>query len=252
MNVKIITILLLASTLTAGQIFADKNSKKTEIRILLTIGGHGFEEEPFFKMFDNLPGIKYHCVQLPDSANLLKPGLEKKFDVIVMYDMVKGINQQQQKSFVELLRKGIGVVSLHHNLGAHRDWDEYVHIIGGKYVFVEQMLGGKKHGKSGYDHDQDFVIKIANKNHPITQGISDFKIHDETYKNYYTSSEIKVLLTTDHPTSDPEIAWVTQYGKSPVFYLLLGHDSKAWGNPNYPKLLLNGIRWAAGKKPLKN
>jgi len=61
---------------------------------------------------------------------------------------------------------------------------------------------------------------------------------------------VHVLLTTDFPTSDPEIAWVTQYGKSPVFYLLLGHDSKAWTNPNYPKLLLNGISWAAGESKI--
>jgi type 1 glutamine amidotransferase len=31
-----------------------------------------------------------------------------------------------------------------------------------------------------------------------------------------------------------------------VFYLMLGHDSKAWGNPYYPKLLAQGIRWVAG------
>ncbi len=231
--------------LLASQNCAQESVNNKEIQILLTIGGHDLQEKPFFEMFDNLPGIKYHCIQLPDSAELLKPGLEKKFDVIVMYDMVKGIDQGQQESFIELLKKGIGVVSLHHNLGAHRDWDEYACIIGGKYVFEPTVLNNKKHEKSNYAHDQDFLVKIADKNHPITKGISDFKIHDEIYINYYTSPDAHVVLKTDFSKSDPEIGWVTKYEKSPVFYLLLGHDSKAWSNPNYPKLLLNAIRWAA-------
>ena len=71
-------------------------------------------------------------------------------------------------------------------------------------------------------------------------------IHDETYNNYYTAPDVKVLLTTDHPKNDPELAWGKTYGKSRVFYLMLGHDGQAYGNPSYAKLVQVGIRWAAG------
>ena len=216
-----------------------------KIQVLLTYGGHEFQKTEFFDMFDNLTGIDYTAVKLPDSASILKPGLETRYDVIVMYDMVKSITPGERKNFIELLRKGIGVIALHHNLGAHRDWDEYVKIIGGKYVFEPQTLGGEIHEMSTYAHDQNITVNVNNKNHPIMEGINDFLIHDETYKNYYLSSHVDVLLTTDHPESDPEISWVTRYEKSPVFYLLLGHDSKAWGNPAYPKILINAILWAA-------
>ena len=47
---------------------------------------------------------------------------------------------------------------------------------------------------------------------------------------------MKVLLKTDHPKNNPKIAWVTQYGKSRVFYLMLGHDVEAYACPQYPKL----------------
>jgi len=43
------------------------------------------------------------------------------------------------------------------------------------------------------------------------------------------------------------LAWVGEYGKSRVFYLMLGHDGKAYANPSYRELVLRGIRWAAGK-----
>ena len=221
-----------------------QNPETQEIRVLLTYGGHEFEEELFFEMFDNLPGIRYTRAPLPDSAILLKPGLEKEYDVIVMYDMVDSISAEQRTAFVELLKNGIGVVALHHNIGAHRYWEEYPNIIGGKYLFESRKFGGKEYGPSTFTHDQEINVLVADKHHPVTKGIINFRIHDETYQDHYTSPDVHVLLTTDHPKSDPEIAWVTRYEKSSVLYLTLGHDSKAWQNPVYPKLLLNGIRWA--------
>lgn len=236
-----------AAMLLAVPVGAGERSQEKPIRVLLTFGGHGFEQEPFFAMFDALPGVEYTKAPLPESAGLLKPGLEKDYDVVVMYDMVRGITPAEQENFVKLLEQGIGVVSLHHNLGAHRDWEEFARIIGGRFFVQETEFGGQHYGKSGWAHGQDLHISVADAEHPITRGLKDFTIHDETYNNYYTAPSVRVLLRTDHPNNDPEIAWVHEYGKSRVFYLMLGHDSQAWKNPNYPKLLLRGIRWAAGK-----
>jgi type 1 glutamine amidotransferase len=221
--------------------------KQQEIKILLTTGGHEFQEEPFIQLFDNLTGINYTHVKLPESAELLKPGLEQSYDVMVMYDMVDSIGKNQQKAFVELLKKGIGIVALHHNLGAHKNWDEYSNIIGGKYLFETEVIAGKEYKESTYAHDQDININIVDTSHPITKGMSNFQIHDETYKGYYVSSDVKVLLTTDHQKSDPEMAWIKYYENSPVCYILLGHDAKAWENPVYSKILQNAIRWAASE-----
>jgi hypothetical protein len=90
-------------------------------------------------------------------------------------------------------------------------------------------------------------VTVVDREHPITRGLDDFEIHDETYGGYFTSSNVHVLLKTDHPKNDPSLAWTTQYGKSRVFYLMLGHDRLAWENPAYSKLLDRGIRWAAGR-----
>jgi len=222
-------------------------AKKT--RVLLTYGGHGFEQEPFFKMFDDMKDIAYTKAPMPESAGLLKPGLEKDFDAIVMYDMVKGITSEQQQAFVDLLKTGIGVVSLHHNMGAHRDWDEFRRIIGGKFVLSPQTIDGVQCAVSTWSHDEDLKVTIADKDHPITEGLADFTIHDETYGKYYTAPDVKLLLKTDHPKNDPELAWVKEYGKSRVFYLMLGHDSKAWQNPAFLEILHRGVLWAAHRGP---
>jgi uncharacterized protein len=236
----VVALLAVASALAA-------DPAPGKLRVLLTFGGHGFDEKDFFAMFDAMPGIQYTKADLPKHADLFKPGLEKEYDCLVMYDMVGGFSPEQQQAFVALLHQGIGVVSLHHNLGAHSKWPEFRKIIGGQFILSPLEIDGKEYVNSKWSHDEDLSIMVADKEHPITQGVTDFKIHDETYQGYYTAPGVKVLLKTDHPKNNPELAWVTQYGKSRVFYLMLGHDKQAYANPNYPKLVAQGIRWAVGK-----
>jgi type 1 glutamine amidotransferase len=240
----LLSLVILAACATAA-VAGEPAAKK--IRVLLTYGGHDFEQKPFFAMFDALPEVTYAKAELPKDAGLLKPGLEKDYDVLVMYDMVPAITPEQQQAFVALLQKGIGVVSLHHNMGAHRDWDEFRKIIGGKFFVKEGEVDGKKYSQSGWAHGGDLRITVADKQHPVTKGVEDFQIKDETYNKYYVAPNVKVLLKTDNPQNDPNVAWVTKYGQSRVFYFMLGHDHLAWENPAYPKLLAQGIRWAAGK-----
>jgi hypothetical protein len=240
-------ILLLASVVSGLIQAAAEEPAPAKIRVLLTYGGHGFDKGPFFAMFAALPDVVYTKAELPEAADTLKPGLEKDFDVLVMYDMVPAISDEQQKAFVALLNRGIGVVSLHHNLDAHKDWPEFRKIIGGKYLPTQQEIGGKTYGPSHYAEGQEINVIVADREHPITAGIDDFQIHDETYDNYYLSPDVRVLLKTDNPKNNPSLAWVTRYGKSRVFYFQLGHDASAWHNPNYPRILDNGIRWAAGR-----
>ncbi len=223
-------------------------AEEGKIRVLLTFGGHGFEEQPFFAVFDAMPDVEYTKAPMPQSLDLLKPGLEKQYDVIVMYDMVQGISPEQQKAFVELLNTGIGVFSLHHNMGANQDWPEFRKIIGGKFPTKPSEIDGKQYAPSLWSHDEDMKIAVVDKQHPITRGIEDFEIHDETYKNYYTEPGVKILLTTDHPKNNPEIGWVKEYGKSRVFYFMLGHDAKAYANTNFAKIIRQGIQWTAGRK----
>ena len=226
---------------------AAQEPAKGKIRVLLTSGGHGFEEKAFFAMFDSFPDVVYTKAKMPQAAELLKSSLKKDFDVIVMYDMTPSFTPEQQKGFVELLNAGVGLVSLHHNIGAHQEWEEFRKIIGGIHIPREFTVDGKKYGPSGATDDQDIPVTVVDKKHPITAGMDDFTIHDETYHKYYTAPDVQVLLTTNHPKNEPPVAWVKQYGKSRVFYFMLGHGPTAWQNPNYPVILANGIRWVAEK-----
>ena len=243
----LIMLLLSLSVIVAPSIAVATEPAAGRIRVLLTYGGHGFEEKPFFAMFDALPGVVYTKAPMPKAADLLKPSLRKDYDVVVMYDMTPGFTPEQQKGFVQLLNAGIGLVSLHHNIGSHQEWEEFRKIIGGIHIPRVFVVDGKKFGPSGATDDQDIPVTVVDKQHPITKGVNDFLIHDETYHKYYTAPDVKVLLTTDHPKNEPPLAWVKQYGQSRVFYFMLGHGPTAWTNPNYPRILANGIRWVSEK-----
>ena len=142
--------------------------------MLLTYGGHDFQEKEFFAMWDALPGVTYTKAPLPHSADLFKPGLEKDYDVIVCYDMVKELSPAQQRGLLALLDRGIGLVSLHHNFGSNLEWPEYHKAIGGSWLAQKLTIAGKVYGPSTYEHGQEIFVKIADKDHPITKGLDRF------------------------------------------------------------------------------
>jgi len=218
------------------------------IKVLLTTGGHAFEQKEFYAMWDALPGIKYDKCELPKQADMLKPGLEKKYDAVVMYDMAKEWTPEQEKNFIALIKAGMPLVSLHHNLCSRDDFPAFHQLIGGQYVHKPTTIEGKEYAPCTYKHGQTLNVKIADKNHPVTKGISDFTIEDEAYHGFWKSDKVHVLLTVDHPLCNHDIAWTTEFGKGRVFYLMLGHDHTAWQNPAYPKLLEQGIKWTVGGK----
>jgi len=214
------------------------------IKVAVLTGGHGFERKPFLEMFDSFKGIKYTEVQLKDHSEIFEDISKWDYDVIVMYNMTQKISPQRQKNFIKLLKKrGVGVVALHHTMGAFQQWPEYRKIIGSKYYLKETQ----ENRASTYKHDMDINVHIADTSHPITRGMSDFQIHDETYNYCGFEKDNHVLLTTDHPDNNKSIAWVRRYGNARVCGIQLGHDSAAYKNPNYRKLVASAIRWCAGR-----
>ena len=148
MKAAISSALLLVCSLVASisLVGAAETPAPGKIRVLVTYGGHGFEEKPFWAMFDALPNVAYTKAEMPKAADLLKPGLEKQYDVVVMYDMAPPFTPEQKKGLVELLKTGIGLVSLHHNLGAHNDWEEFANIIGGAFDAADGVPTGVAQG----------------------------------------------------------------------------------------------------------
>jgi uncharacterized protein len=233
-------------TFSVPHAWSSETPDPDKIRVLVITGGHDYDEKEFQELFDSIPDTTTRWAAYPDAAELLRPDLADSTDVVVFYDMwVPGLAPEQQQAFVALLERGIGVVALHHTLAAHQHWPEYAKIIGGKFHVEEREVDGKTLPRSGYDHDQTIAVAIADADHPITRGLTDFEIQDETYCRYDTDPDATILLTTEHPKSDRELAWAKQYAGSRVVYIQLGHDRLAYENPHYRTIVARSIRWTA-------
>ena len=160
----------------------------------------------------------------------------------MLYDTARDLEPRKQQNLRAFVESGKGVVVLHHGICSNVNWPWwYEEVVGGRWLF--DIVNGKK---SSYRHDEEIAVRPVTE-HPITQGVSAFRIRDETYKDLWISPKVRVLLRTDNPSSDGPVAWIGPYEKARVVYLQLGHDRNANLNPNYQRLVRNAIMWAAGK-----
>jgi type 1 glutamine amidotransferase len=220
-----------------------RNSRTKPVRVLLITGGHDFQKG-FYDMMDNLPGIIYTEVKHPDALAMFRAENRRLYDVILLYDMPEAINEQEKRDYVDCLKEGKGLVVLHHAYCSYQGWYEYEKIVGGRYHQKEWKDGeGKTHPASSFKHDVSFTVKVADKKHPVTKGVTDFEILDETYRNGTVNPGVHVLLATDEPSSTPSVAWTNKYGKSKIVTILLGHDQHSWQNVAFTRLLNQAVHW---------
>ena len=223
--------------------------ERNPLRVLIVTGGHDFERTPFLAMFQAMPGIQWTEAMQPSANDLWTLDEFRKYDVIVLYDFVQEISEGQKLNMVRLLKEeGKGLVGLHHCIGNYQDWPEFRRILGGRYYLSKRYEEGIEYQPGEFIHDQRFTVQIALRTHPITEGLKDFEIDDETYKGFYVAPGVTELLRADHPKSGPVIGWAHQYGKSRIVYVQLGHGPAAYANPSYRRIVENAIYWAGRRK----
>ena len=224
--------------------FYSATTPSKHIRILVITGGHDYNVDQFNQMLASLgDNISYQVSELPAAYDMFLPGNRSKYDVLVFYHMWQTITEEQENILADCIRQGKPLVALHHSICAFDDWPEYTNIIGGKYFHKPTILNGKEYPACSYIHDLNFRVRIVNPENPVTKGLTDFEIFDETYKGFYVEETVTPLLTTDEPSSTPVIGWSKMYGKARIVTLQSGHDTPTFENPNYRKLLRQAIEW---------
>jgi len=222
------------------------HERKGKIKVVVVTGGHEFEQKPFLSLFEGYGDIEYVEVRQEDESEIFEDISEWDYDVMVLFNMTQGISEKRQKNFIKLLERGVGVLAMHHSIGSFQQWPEYRRIIGAKYYLTATVENGVEYEPGSYEHDVDFEVHIKDTAHAVTQGLRDFLIHDETYKNCVFEADNRVLLTASHPTSDEPLCWVRSYGKAKVCYIQIGHGPSVYANPSYRRLVVQAIRWCAG------
>lgn len=212
---------------------------KNAVRVLLVAGGHDHDAS-FYRVFEGHRDIRVNVDPHPAAY---RGDLRKRYDVIVLYDMIQDLPEVQKKNLREFAEAGRGIVVLHHALANHQEWDWWRELVGGLYLLKDREGLGKA---STYQHDVDLEARPVGK-HPIVRGLSPMWIRDETYKGVWQAPGITPLLTTSEATSNEVIAWISPYAQSRVAVVQLGHGREAHENPWFQRLLRNAMLWAAGR-----
>ncbi|MGE3588818.1 MAG: ThuA domain-containing protein [Ilumatobacteraceae bacterium] len=246
------------------------------IDALVVTGGHPFEAEPFFAVFDALDGVAWHASGSPEAGH----------DVVVFYDM-PGIRftradppaelleptAEQRGVFDQLTSDGTGLVFLHHAIAGWPAWDGYAELIGGRFHYKPARLAGVQYPDSGYRFDVRHEVEVLDPDHPVCAGLGPrFTITDELYCFPVVDTSITPLMrttfdTTDcgqfysadlairgerhsnrgwnHPPGSDLVAWTKQVGRSRLVYIQFGDGPETYADPSYRRVLQNAIHWTA-------
>ncbi|MBN1562830.1 MAG: ThuA domain-containing protein [Anaerolineae bacterium] len=212
-----------------------------DIRTAIVTGGHSFDVIGFHALFRALDGVDPYIQHMEDFI-AAPDAVRDSYDVIVLFTHFKGAEYEQptfarvEPIFEHLATTQQGILALHHGLLAYPDWPLWDAIIG----MTERRL-------TRYSHDETISLQVADPDHPITARVANWTMIDETYMIHDAPAENHVLLTTDHPDSFKTLAWTRQYNQHRVFCLSSGHDDQTWVDPNFRRVLHQGIQWCAGR-----
>jgi type 1 glutamine amidotransferase len=216
--------------------------------VLVVTGGHDFDPA-FWDVFED-PGLDVTRFDEASSGKSFASGDCAGYGAIVLYDMYPRTTPDERRKILDLVGRGQGFVVLHHALATYSDWPEFSRLIGGRYFLKPESWDGVDRKGGSYIHDIHETVKVADPEHPVTRGIADFGIVDETYKGYWVDPRAHVLLTTEEATSERALAWCREQGRSRIVYAQLGHGGprgaeSAFTNPAYKRLVGNAIRWVS-------
>ena len=209
------------------------------LKLAIVTGSKSFHVPEFQHLFEQLEGIKAYIQHIDDFASSAED-VRAYYDAILFYFMMRdnpkdngaGFQGKPKAVLEQLGTNSQGIILLHHALLAYPDWS-----------YWQELVGIEDRTLHHYKHDVEMTIKVVNPNHPITRGINNWKMTDETYDMQEPGAAVEALLELDLPQSMHTIAWAHTFKQSRVFCLQPGHDAKAWQNVSFQRVLTRGIRW---------
>lgn len=228
-----VLVWLAAVALAVGSAAEGLGAEK--IKVLL-LGGRGHDWRGFHEVISKVLD-QTGDFELTLSAELddLKAENIQKYDVVLFYGSGGNFTDPaQEQGLKEFAEGGGGVVGVHAT-DAFKQSDLYWRLLGGRF---------SGHGGG------TFPMIILDHEHPITKGMENFQITDETYRNViHPEAKLHDLARMDRGQEQQSMVWVQQFGKGRVFNTTLGHGRPAWENPALQKLIVRGLYWAAGREP---
>jgi type 1 glutamine amidotransferase len=223
-------------------------------KVLLFSGGqrqhHGYRDQAFY-LSDALEDTGRYEVTINEDAALLETPALARYDMIVALadrrDPEFKLTPSQQEALFTYVRNGGGYVSIHGADNAAADWDpEFRKMLGAVFSHFGLPDGKVRKG--------EYTVRIVDPASPVAAGLSDFKLHDELYYHLQIEPDVEPLAVVDFDGVAWPVAWTRTYGEGRVFHTVFGHRDfgpdkpDPLRDPNFGKLVLQGIDWVAEKR----
>ena len=211
------------------------------LQAAVLVENHPYDVMEFQKMLDSFKDCK--CYVQPVDL-FVQDDNRKKYDTVLWYNI--NWDPPKEDGFLrkylenEIGESAQGIVLIHHALLNFQNWDLYTNICGLK----------ERGANTGFKYTQNEIVTehILDRTHPITQGIPDFTVIDETYQIGEPEERgNNLLVSTDNKTSMRNLAWTRQYRNSRVFSYASGHDARVYADNNYREIINRALRWTAGR-----
>jgi len=227
----LISVALLAFVVALGVWGAVGADSKIKVMFLRGGGVHDWK--------NNTPILKAVLDQTNDFEVTFTENLDdlkqriNQFDIILQYTTGMELNKEQENGLCNFVQNGGGYVGIHSASDSFKNSDRYWEMLGGRFA---------GHGGGKY------TVYIYDRDHPITKGLQDFEIQDETYShNYHRNAQMRSLTRMNRDNERQSMGWVSYYGKGRLFYTGNGHGREAWTNPHFQRLVVRAMYWAAGR-----
>lgn len=167
----------------------------------------------------------------------------KKYDAVVFLstsgDMLDSV---QQRSFENYIHAGGGYMGIHGASAGGYNWPWYGKLVGAIF--------------NGHRVQQFATFNVLDRKNRSTRHLpKNWNIKEELYNFKSISNDIRVLISVDESTykggtngSFHPMAWYREFEGGRSFYTALGHADEKYTDPLFLKHILEGIRYAMGRK----
>ncbi len=213
-------------------------AKKTTRKALIVQGGwDGHTPKESAAVFAQALKDKGYDVTVSDTlASYADKSLMDSLSLVVPIWTMGQIKPEEEKGLLEAVDAGVGVAGFHGGMcDSFRGSLGYQHMTGGQWVSHPGGLW------------PEYSVQIIDREHPITDGIKDFKLRQTERYWLIVDPGVKTLATLyfeDFGVTMPYV-WTKRWGKGKVFYAAYGHTHKDFDVSEAKEIVLRGMLWAS-------
>ncbi|MFD0745029.1 ThuA domain-containing protein [Phytohabitans flavus] len=176
-----------------------------------------------------------------DAAAFTPENLAKYKAVIFLSTTGDVLDANQQAAFEGYIRGGGGYAGIHAAADTEYDWAWYGGLVGAYF--------------QSHPATQQATVRFEDRANPSTAHLPPTWTRTDEWYNYRTNprGNVKVLANLDESSysgggmgADHPITWCQRYDGGRSWYTGMGHTTESFADENYLKMLLGGIRLAAG------